>query len=934
MPESDSPTGDTIHTAGGAVVRGSVRAHLFVGRDNITNNYVKLPGDDLDHVARRLFAMLAASTVRLSAGQVTAGNQVENVPPELADALRQFLDAAPGQTQAERERQYLLHLCVNPDFHRWQQRYVALSGGYRAAPELTPLLSAILVHGDGPQRQIERKALPDIRTALADHPKFILLAQPGAGKTTVLQRIALDKALDCLQGGTGAQLPLFVQLADQQAHETPHAFLARKWREAMPGGVADNETELYSALTSRRLCLLVDAINEARREKYADRMRDWRAFAAKLPPGNRLVFSCRKLDYTGEVAVQQVEIDPLTPAQIEEFAVRYLGEQKGAAFWTALQAQHADLRELAETPYYLHMLVDVYETQNDLPANRARLFDQFVQALLRREEDKNHAVAWIDAEAQQVALSELAFAMQQVGAGTQVEQDWAKEKLPSQVTLPTGRTVSTPPDDMLALAQAATFLADDGKVKFTHHLMQEYFAAISLLRRLLVAREDLSDLWRVKSSVAEMPPSERGEWDALPGPPTKGWEETTILAAGLYPAIYDAVQPVNVALAARCLLESGEEADAARVKRSQDDLLARLGSVAVHVRSRIEAGLLLGRLGDPRFPVETINGVKVILPPMVEIAGGEAKIGSGFWDVVMRRGFWDEFPRHKVMLADYAIGRFPVTNAEYACFMAAGGYKDERYWTEGGRYWLRGEKVPGEADPADWWIDTWRELKADPKEIDRRVASGVWTKQDADRQWRILVTWSEEQVRAQVREWYPENVAVQEPRFWQDSAYNSMSQPVVGVCWYEAMAYANWLASVTGAPYRLLSEPEWEWAARRGKRRFPWGGDWDTGKLNSLEGEERVMRTTPVGAYPQGVTPEDGIHDLSGNVWEWTATKYAEYPYKVEADLENPKATGRRIARGGGWAANRKMVRCAYRVWYFPWSRNIIRGFRLARTLS
>ena len=71
----------------------------------------------------------------------------------------------------------------------------------------------------------------------------------------------------------------------------------------------------------------------------------------------------------------------------------------------------------------------------------------------------------------------------------------------------------------------------------------------------------------------------------------------------------------------------------------------------------------------------------------------------------------DEKPRHDVELAAYAIGRYPVTNAEYACFMAAGGYEDERYWTEGGRYWLRGEKVPGEDDPADWWIRTWRRVQ-------------------------------------------------------------------------------------------------------------------------------------------------------------------------------------------------------------------------------
>ena len=93
------------------------------------------------------------------------------------------------------------------------------------------------------------------------------------------------------------------------------------------------------------------------------------------------------------------------------------------------------------------------------------------------------------------------------------------------------------------------------------------------------------------------------------------------------------------------------------------------------------------------------------------------------------------------------------------------------------------------------------------------------------------------------------------------------------------------------------------------------------------------MGATPVGAYPQGATP-DGIHDLSGNVWEWTATRYAAYPYKPAADLENSDASGLRIARGGGWAANRKMVRCAYRNWDLPWHWNNGRGLRLARTFS
>ncbi|MCL4862189.1 MAG: SUMF1/EgtB/PvdO family nonheme iron enzyme [Caldilineaceae bacterium] len=914
-----------IQTAGGAAVGGDVATQggAFIGRDHILNVTINVSGEKLQELSDTLARLLAAPDARLRANGVTAGDHAVEVPPELADALRQYLDAAPGGTQAERERQYLLYLCVNPDFHQWQQRYVALSGGYRAVPELTPAYSAIFVRGEGPQRQIERVPLPDIRTALDNHARFILLAEPGAGKTTVLQRIALDKALAYLQGQHAALLPLFVRLSAQGVNESPLDFLVRMWRDHMPGAAANAADELRRALRQGRLCLLVDALNEARREQYTERMHDWRDFAAHLPVGNQLLFSCRRLDYAGELAVQQVEIDPLTTPKIQEFARRYLDDEQGAAFWTALRERHVDLLELAAIPYYLHMLVEVYAAQDDLPANRAQLFEQFVFQLFQREQGKRHEVSWIEPAAQHLALSELAFAMQTLNEGAQVEQAWAL------ATLPTGDEVATPPRDVLTLARAASFLAGgDGQVKFTHHLMQEYFAAEALLRRL-VNGDDLRPLWHVPSGIDAMPPAERGEWDPLPGPPTTGWEETTILAAGLSPALYDAVQPINPALAARCLLESGAEQDETRRAQSQSDLLARLGNVAIHLRCRIEAGLLLGRLGDPRFGVESVNGVQVILPPLVEIAGAVARIGSGLW-----RLFWerqrDEYPRHAVTLAGYALGRYPVTNAEYACFMAAGGYEEERYWTAGGRHWRRGEPIPGEEDPADWWMDTWRRRKQNPQEIEERLRAGVLTAHDA-RNWRGYIQWSEEAFARAVRQLYPQQgEVVREPRFWRDAAFNNPSQPVVGVCWYEAMAYANWLAALTSQPFRLPSEPEWEWAARRGGRLFPWGSGWDAGRLNSLEGENRVMRTTPVGAYPHGATP-DGIHDLAGNVWEWTATRGAAYPYRPEANLEDPDAAGLRIVRGGGWAANRKMVRCAFRFRINPWHGIYFSGFRLAR---
>ncbi len=919
MPTSDSSQ----------VTARDVSAETFVGRDQY--NYqiaLHFSGAQLQENWDQLLPLLRRDDVAVADGVVTSRNHSLAIDSAQADALAKYIAAQPQADAQKREEAYLVRLCLDTGLRRVYSRYVPLSGGYRSAHELSPSYSRLLVRGEGSQRTIERVRLDDIRQALDEHPSFILLAQPGAGKTTVLQRLALELALKRLQVGGEALLPLFVRLAEQKPDEAPLDFLARLWQREAPGLHTDTTGEITIALRQGRLCLLCDALNEARREKYRERMQEWADFARHLPAGNRLIFTCRSQDYSGELAVQQVEVDALTAQQIESFAHQYLGKEKGAALWLALQNGHADLLELAAIPYYLLLMSEAYAAAGTLPAHRAGLFASFVERLFKREmEEKRHA-DWVDATAQHLALSRLAFAMQELGTGTQVDTQWALAAIPQNVTIE-GQTTTTPPETILRLGTAANLLAlpDGDSVRFIHHLLQEYFAAEELSRRYR-AGEDLTDLWRVPSLARRMPPAERGQWDPLPEPPTRGWEQTTILAAGLYPALIDGVQPVNPALAARSLLELGEDAQATQKDVSRRALLERLGNVAIHLRSRMEAGLLLGRLGDPRFPVETVNGVQVILPPLVEIAAATATIGSAWWD---RQADKDERPRHRVELAAYAIGRYPVTNAEYECFLKAGGYADERYWSAGGKYWLRGESVPGEDDPADWYLRTWQRFKDDPSEIDRLIRQGVMTERDADNMWRILITWSKDRVLAQLREWYPQGEIVRQPRFWDDVAFNNPSQPVVGVCWYEAVAYANWLAEVTGQPYRLPSEAEWEWAARRGGRAFPWGNGWDETKLNSLEG--RVMRTTPVGAYPQGATP-DGIHDLAGSVWEWTASRYAVYPYNPDADLENLEATGIRIARGGGWSVNRKMVRCAYRHWNNPWDGFNLRGYRLARTYS
>jgi formylglycine-generating enzyme required for sulfatase activity len=164
--------------------------------------------------------------------------------------------------------------------------------------------------------------------------------------------------------------------------------------------------------------------------------------------------------------------------------------------------------------------------------------------------------------------------------------------------------------------------------------------------------------------------------------------------------------------------------------------------------------------------------------------------------------------------------------------------------------------------------------------------------------------------------------------------------PVVNVSWHDALAYCNWLAEVTGKPYRLPSEAEWEKGARGSDGRlFPWGSQWDATRCNSREGGEGdtaggfyyIGATTPVGAYPAGASPY-GLLDMAGNVWEWTSSAYEAYPYDPADGREGLGAMDgvRRVLRGGASANLAWRIRCAFRRRDFPDFFFYDRGFRLA----
>ncbi len=189
------------------------------------------------------------------------------------------------------------------------------------------------------------------------------------------------------------------------------------------------------------------------------------------------------------------------------------------------------------------------------------------------------------------------------------------------------------------------------------------------------------------------------------------------------------------------------------------------------------------------------------------------------------------------------------------------------------------------------------------------------------------------------------------------------NHPVVEVTWYEALAFTQWLtqqlheagALPEGWAAGLPSEKEWEKAARGGveiptaplivaageglgsayggrlaenarpQRRYPWGDQEDAERANYSDAG--IGTTSAVGCFPRGASPY-GVEDLSGNVWEWCATKWHE-SYREYLDDGDVEGEAPRVVRGGAFYNALRGVRCAYRLRYIPADRSLDLGFRV-----
>lgn len=169
------------------------------------------------------------------------------------------------------------------------------------------------------------------------------------------------------------------------------------------------------------------------------------------------------------------------------------------------------------------------------------------------------------------------------------------------------------------------------------------------------------------------------------------------------------------------------------------------------------------------------------------------------------------------------------------------------------------------------------------------------------------------------------------PITWQEQLRH-LDHPVASVTWDDVIAYAGWLTEMTGEPWHLPSEAEWEKAARwdipqRHARIYPWGDGFEQSPPDPSS--ESYTRTTPVGTFPAGTSP-CGAQDMIGNVWEWTSTIYQPYPYNALDGRERGDSHRTRVMRGCSWSGDSMEMRAAYRIKNEKRALSATFGFRLA----
>jgi formylglycine-generating enzyme required for sulfatase activity len=631
--------------------------------------------------------------------------------PDLGSGIKQLLRALPVSppiestaNRRELELRYLDALLLEHSV--WQEVYTPMAGvgqlcapGERPEPDkvnsvrmkTTPTTIDVgylgrkfggdAHHEELPEIAQEKQYEADIIPAVEEMRQLVILGDPGAGKTTTLWKILSDCALKA-KVDPSAPLPVFVRLG-----ALGEFTLEEQIRKQLGPAAAYYAT----LLDENRLVFLLDGLNELTAARRDAHLREIRALLEDCWKANMVAaVTCRELDYTGALDLGlpgQAVILELDPIRIQQFVNAYIEESgKGDELFWQLAGENAlkrwedfnvsvgepsevfwlknelakgkkwgyinskwvrwlkerqhprSMLALAANPYMLFMITQVFTRTGVLPRNRGLLFQTFIDYLLEQREQLSEEAA----KELKSRLADLAYAMQKEGEGTSFASASALAHLQSEASL--------------YHARSASLLSGSETVRFTHQLLQEYFAA-----------HHLQKLMESKAATELFP------LDAWWQP--QGWEETLILLAGLYSddcsPVLRWLQEAQPELAARCIVESGASCPDKRLEELRAAWLPRLSDPKHHARAAI--GRALGRLQLDGQPLDNRKGVSLI-------SVGEELLPDIDWVEIPSGSFTyqDDETREEAL---FYMARYPITYAQFQTFLDdANGFRNPRWW--------------------------------------------------------------------------------------------------------------------------------------------------------------------------------------------------------------------------------------------------------------
>lgn len=743
------------------------------------------------------------------------------------------IEEVDPKTRREHEIVYLQ--AIGQQYDHWRDLYTDMAGTARieehkvklkaTAQRMIEMRHAIHQQIDhsldaDKGKTIRTESLDELREGLRNYRRVALIGDPGAGKTTTLQRLAYEYAAAAAEESEEPYqlpLPLFVRLGAYTGEEFT------QFLESSFGGL-----HLRDYLPDR-VVLLLDGLNEMSPVHHSQ-IDDW----LRKNPDVAVIVSCRKLDYVErKLPLQRVDVQPLDLERIRLFMSNYLeDEDRERLFWAlaGYDARRAwawyqqknskatyreffmgddnpgndwvperkllnnvrqklreenhlpDMLGVVTNPFLLQIVIEIFALGGEPPRNKGDLFGRFV-ALLMEERGKTAVRpdrAWIGEATQKRALAALAYRMQSEGTGTSVSVDFVRETFRQAVPEANANL-------LLYFAVSASILDQTDTVRFSHQLLQEYFAAYEMgedLRRGVPATKYFpSDDW----------------WT-----PT-GWEETALLLGGMLGEATQVVQwltPVQPDLAYKVATESGVACS--------DAALKVLYKPAPGARRSPYAVAEWGRLNHEQ---DRRPGVSLRPDGLPDIAWCNVPAG---------KYLYGEDKQEREIAYDFKISRYPITYIQFQTFIDSGEFDDIRWWCDFPEY-FRPQKM---AEQYHLYLNHSR----DTVSWYQAVAFSRWL--DAKYQEDGLIG---------------TDVQIRLPLEWE---------------WEYAARGSDGREYPWGDGYRV--------------------GYANVDEQDEGVGPYFMFKTLAVGSYPQGVSPF-GVLDMSGNLWEWCLNKFVS-PENVTVD--------------------------------------------------